>query len=569
VPFLTAVLDDFNRADASTLGANWTNLNGASWRIVSNEVAPGTINGRHQAMWSAGDALTDSEAYITLRTFFDWQLVGVRVSGSGSSNTGYYARYGGSTTLEIVRWISNTETSIGSYTIPALSAGDKIGIRAIGTTISVWYYQSGSWNKAGEVTDSNIASGELGIQQGVSSGNHSGRMDDFGGGAVGIEFRSSNTNSSNSTNSLALNKPSGLTNGDVMFAWIGFDHGAFPNSAPSGWVEIDRQGRTFAEPASICYYKVVTDAGSEPASYSWGWASSASCMGVIEAWRGIDNTTVLDTTVAKGNGSNNVTTTSITIATAGAKLFLQLSGNPVSSSDRWTTPTGMTERHEIQTPDLDDTMAIDDETIGAAGATGTRSSALGTTFIGSSWIKFAVRPAAETGLYSDAGTAKLTLTPSATEATEWADSASVAFLGLTASFELIEAVDAATVRVALTPSDVQVFEAVDAATVPLAFTPSADEYLSGQILDAATAALRLTASGLEGFERADTGSVYLDFAPSGIDVLHQCRPRWRGELITWDDDTLFAMTTAWGGYLDTADWWGELLEMEAVVNYEC
>ena len=66
-PYGTALLDDFTRADAGTLGANWTadafGFGLGSFSIVSNQASSGS--GFHSNWWSAASFGADQEAYFT------------------------------------------------------------------------------------------------------------------------------------------------------------------------------------------------------------------------------------------------------------------------------------------------------------------------------------------------------------------------------------------------------------------------------------------------------------------------------------------------------------------------
>src|SRR3990167_8107325 len=69
-------------------------------------------------------------------------------------------------------------------------------------------------------------------------------------------------------------KPTDTAAGNLLFVHIG--HSAAVNSVPSGWSLVITTG---AGAKSSIYYKLATD--SEPADYTFGFASSANRMGVI------------------------------------------------------------------------------------------------------------------------------------------------------------------------------------------------------------------------------------------------------------------------------------------------
>lgn len=171
--FTTPILDTFNRADNSDLGTNWTFLNNSPMQIVSNMAAGGSD--RRQEYYNPLGPLGRSEAYVTIAVVNDWSLVGVRVTSTGGCS-GYYTQYGGGS-LYLTKWDSNAESTLDSDTV-TLANGDKIGIRAVGPSLTGWVYQSGSWTQRLSAEDAEFATGFLGLQQGLSTG----RLDDFGGG---------------------------------------------------------------------------------------------------------------------------------------------------------------------------------------------------------------------------------------------------------------------------------------------------------------------------------------------------------------------------------------------------
>jgi len=135
------------------------------------------------------------------------------------------------------------------------------------------------------------------------------------------------SNSVNPATSLTINKPTGgggIQNEDVLVAFI-TQQQENPISGPAGWTE-DSQVNTTAgrDMSSGIWYKVITDASGEPASYTW--------TGINEQWgggilvlRGVDNTTPIDQTTVSRTGQDWDETTdycgSITTVTDGALVL--------------------------------------------------------------------------------------------------------------------------------------------------------------------------------------------------------------------------------------------------------
>lgn len=193
----TSVLDDFNRANSASLGANWTNpvfTGNPSPRIVSNAMGPagddsGTVY--CDAYWSASTFGPDSECWVTVSASNTnkGREIYVRLTGLDGSPSGYSAFAadisGTSNNWTLNRYDNGTFVQLGAAFTQSVAAGDSIGLEMIGSSL-VFYYKAaaGSWASVTSRTDAtysgagNIA---LALQQGSGTSN---RFDDFGGGTV-------------------------------------------------------------------------------------------------------------------------------------------------------------------------------------------------------------------------------------------------------------------------------------------------------------------------------------------------------------------------------------------------
>jgi hypothetical protein len=80
-----------------------------------------------------------------------------------------------------VRVDGGSSTTLGATAAQTVSVGDKLGIRAIGSTIEAWYYDSsaGTWSFLFSRTDSTYSSaGYIAMESRGSA------LDDFGGGTA-------------------------------------------------------------------------------------------------------------------------------------------------------------------------------------------------------------------------------------------------------------------------------------------------------------------------------------------------------------------------------------------------
>jgi hypothetical protein len=177
--YALTVTDDFNRADATDLGASWSETPGSglqNWEIQSNQ-AFNNSGGYAIAWWDAQD-YADFEAVMT-----------VAVAPGGSNSVGfnirmrehettwnnqdsYLCHYNGTFNIAIQ---TNDGYSVLDGSAGTLSNGDKLGVRANGSTIELWHYTGGSWTLVASATDTTYPTGNVGIQgQGTTL-----RIDDF------------------------------------------------------------------------------------------------------------------------------------------------------------------------------------------------------------------------------------------------------------------------------------------------------------------------------------------------------------------------------------------------------
>lgn len=190
----TGLIDNFDRADATTLGANWTTFitvfTGArSHDIVTNECKAVDV-GAQQDYYNVATYGPDCEAYITVRAVasanegFGLFLRLVNI-GSGATD-GYLLKaikQTGTDTWEIYR-IDNAATTLLGATVtgPEFAVGDQIGFEAIGSTLKGYHKPAaGSWTEVLARTDATYsAAGRIGIQ----SDDQPAVLDDFSGGTV-------------------------------------------------------------------------------------------------------------------------------------------------------------------------------------------------------------------------------------------------------------------------------------------------------------------------------------------------------------------------------------------------
>lgn len=182
----TALLDNFDRADAASLGASWTDLfNGCA---ISSNQAAGEAAGANFSMWNVATYGPDCEAWIEISALPGNNLtfgVYARLVDTGSvvNIDGYIVSFvhqtGGTDIVRISRITNAVGTQLGADISQEFSNGDYLGIRCIGSTIYALRSSGGTPSVLGARTDATYsAAGNIAITiEGTT-----GRVNSFGGG---------------------------------------------------------------------------------------------------------------------------------------------------------------------------------------------------------------------------------------------------------------------------------------------------------------------------------------------------------------------------------------------------
>lgn len=171
--------DDFNRADAATLGANWTNDAGASggWQIATNratQINLVAIQTAYLSSWTGGNDQYAETQMVTLAG--GWFGPVVRAS---TNTTGYVAAVfalGSAANIVVVSFIAGASTTVGTVST-TVNANDVVRLEAQGTTIRVKLNGVQIFSQ----TDATIASGSPGLMTDPSSGGQN-IVDNFAAG---------------------------------------------------------------------------------------------------------------------------------------------------------------------------------------------------------------------------------------------------------------------------------------------------------------------------------------------------------------------------------------------------
>ena len=187
-----------------------------------------------------------------------------------------------------------------------------------------------------------------------------------------IAFGSSTTaTNGGSSNTLVITQPAGMETGDVLVAQITFEKGSDidPLTAPDGWT-LELLTNSGTDIGQAIYYKVITNAGTEPASYTWTFSQTAKAGGAILRYSGVDATDPTVASAGSTGASGNLDAPSVT-ADAGSFL-LALYG--IKKDTTLSTPAGMNQRATTTSTGNDIRILAADELRAGAGLTGIRTS---------------------------------------------------------------------------------------------------------------------------------------------------------------------------------------------------
>lgn len=199
-----------------------------------------------------------------------------------------------------------------------------------------------------------------------------------------VNAESANASANVQSTGITVTKPSGVQNGDVMFAFVGKnDYSNTSNFACSGWTDISpaTDGTVTGNDRHLnIFVKVIVDASGEAANYTFTAADNATrqMVGTIIAFRGVDTGTPQDvSTPAYGFVSNDSDPASqnATSATADALAltYLMICMNSGSALKTWGIPSGYSADANCNTGTTAGTLELQHgvayKTLGAAGST--------------------------------------------------------------------------------------------------------------------------------------------------------------------------------------------------------
>ena len=194
----TPVLDDANRADNASAGANWGAGTYPSFGtfgigIAGNQFAA-VSNPYCESWWSAASFDANQEAYITYAASVgnggDWGL-NLRLQTPGTAGVdGYRANVfplAGTDTIKMYRADNNVLTELTptpAATQEWTPGTDKLRFGAVGSTLDVDRWDGANWTALASRSDSTYPNGGY-LGTWMFNSGATGKLDDFGGGNMG------------------------------------------------------------------------------------------------------------------------------------------------------------------------------------------------------------------------------------------------------------------------------------------------------------------------------------------------------------------------------------------------
>jgi hypothetical protein len=156
--------DDFNRTDAATLGAGWSET---SVGVVSNHAKANDTGSDAYGYYSGATWPNDQYAEATLGTTTASGVgTGYGVACRATSNTNLYRLIGNASGWELLRFNTATPTSLASSSATTFTAGDviRLEVRTNGANCDWTVKKNGSTVTSGTGSDTSpLASGAGGV----------------------------------------------------------------------------------------------------------------------------------------------------------------------------------------------------------------------------------------------------------------------------------------------------------------------------------------------------------------------------------------------------------------------
>lgn len=144
-----AVADNFNRADSASLGASWTTIASSPLKIAGNMCSPSNspvIAGNWHGLYNAAGPFTNMDAAYVIgglqagaggQLWVHGRMDPSTPSSGPSCYSAHYDHQNGQLLLERIAGGSPSALTSKAF---LMAVGDTLGIRCLGTAISVWVH---------------------------------------------------------------------------------------------------------------------------------------------------------------------------------------------------------------------------------------------------------------------------------------------------------------------------------------------------------------------------------------------------------------------------------------------
>jgi hypothetical protein len=176
-----SVSDSFNRSPENPLSDSgaWTQIQFDSYPlaiVTTGQATSSQAGSGGSSIYTGSGSLTTTDVFCAIDTFNSSDNIIIFLRANASFSQGYRIKFGSSYCSVYLE--NGTSIATGN---PTIAAGDSIGVRMTGATLTVYHQASGgSWQQVLTTTDSTYSSGYAGI--GISSQNTS--ISSFGSGSV-------------------------------------------------------------------------------------------------------------------------------------------------------------------------------------------------------------------------------------------------------------------------------------------------------------------------------------------------------------------------------------------------
>jgi hypothetical protein len=179
-----------------------------------------------------------------------------------------------------------------------------------------------------------------------------------------VSLRPSGTSGSNA--SVAVNRPTGVVENDVLVATVVFAGGSL--TAPAGWTQVLSQAAT----GGTLEVWRKTAGASEPANFTWALDSTDALSVACVAYSGVDTTTTIGASASQANSSStSMVAPTVTPATP-ADMLIFCGG--VAGNIRATAPDGMGEEADAGATGVG--VYVADQLLTSGDATGAKTATL-------------------------------------------------------------------------------------------------------------------------------------------------------------------------------------------------